>query len=66
MKATFFFRGGGVIISSVSNENTPEYIAQRMTSGGHVVAHDDYWSCGERWVPINLADVSFVIMVEEE
>ncbi len=63
-QATFFFRDGGIIVTEISASNTAGNIAQRMSSGGHIVGRDARWG-GRREVAINLADVSVVFLGTE-
>lgn len=60
-RATFFFRNRGLIITAVDDSHTAQSIAQRMCAGGFIIGRDDFWGKEEE-VPINLADVSTVIL----
>lgn len=62
-RAIFYFRDGGIIISSVDESDDAASIAQRMTSEGYIIAGDDFWTGGKaRMIAINLSDVSYVIL----
>lgn len=64
-RVTFFFRGGGLIISQIDDSNTLASIGQRMCGGGFIIASDSFWG-KSREIVINLADVKAVILEEHE
>lgn len=63
-KATFFFRGGDIIITQIDDRHNGENVGQRLCSGGFVVGQDSFWG-KQREVPINLNDVICAIIEDE-
>jgi len=61
--ATFFFRGGGIIVTQIADSHTGTNIGQRLAAGGFIVGRDSFWG-RVREVPINLSDVVCVMIYD--
>lgn len=62
LEAQINFRDGGFYLTAISDEQTPETLAQRMTGGGFVICEDSRWGGRHRVIVVNLADVSSIVL----
>ena len=60
------FRNGGFYLTQIDIDiHTPASLAQRMVGGGFAIFEDDRWG-SKRTIPVNLADVSSIVLSDQE